>query len=204
MPLENVHEIACVHGVVKTAISVNTGELTCAALEKALAQRLRELFTGLAWLKDWEVARVPVAPEQGFDFNATLPLPGGKTAELWVVCKANPRPNQFPRDRTNDHPSPQSKRLNRVWVFAAPFLPPRMAQLCQEHGWSWFDLAGNCHLSVPDAFQLERTGPKAGANLSTLKRRASFAPCSQRTTPGGNGLNETCDFMLNPTSVLVW
>jgi hypothetical protein len=63
---------------------------------------------------------------------------------------------------------------SQVWVLAAPFISLRMAQLCQELRWSWFDLAGNCHLSVPGAFQLERTGqppvhrvPKAGANLST-------------------------------------
>lgn len=172
--LEYVHEMGHVHGIVKTAISVNTGELNGAALEKALAQRLRELLANVAWLKDWEVAREPVAPEHGFDFKATLPLPGGGIAELWVVCKANPRPYQFPYVRTKDYPGVQGKRLNRVWVFAAPHLSPRMAQLCQEQGWSWFDLAGNCHLSVPDVFQLERTGqdpihkfPKSGANLSS-------------------------------------
>jgi len=77
---------------VKTAISVNIGELKGAALEKALAHRLRELLANVAWLKNWEVAREPVTPEQGFDFKATLPLPGGRIAELWVVCKANPRP----------------------------------------------------------------------------------------------------------------
>jgi hypothetical protein len=172
--LEHVHDIGYVHGVVKTAISVNRGELKGAALEKALAHRLRELLANVAWLKNWEVAREPVTPEQGFDFKATLPLPGGRIAELWVVCKANPRPYQIAADRTQDHPSSQSKRQNRVWVLAAPFLSPRMAQLCQELGWSWFDLAGNCHLSVPDAFQIERTGqppvhrlPKSGANLST-------------------------------------
>jgi hypothetical protein len=172
--LEHVHDIGDVHGIVKTAISVNTGELNGAALEKALAQRLRELLANVAWLKDWEVAREPVAPERGYDFKATLPLPGGRTAELWVVCKANPRPYQFPYVRTKDYPGAQGKRLNQVWVFAAPHLSPRMAQLCQEQGWSWFDLAGNCRLSVPDAFQLERTGqqpvhrpPKSGANLSS-------------------------------------
>ncbi len=174
IPLVYVHENSYVHGVVKTAISVNTAALTGAALERALAQRLRELLAGVGWLKGWEVACGPVPLEQGFDFKATLPVPGGKTAELCVVCKANPRPYQIARDRTEDHPSPQNRRLNRVWVFAAPFVSPRMAQLCREQGWSWFDLAGNCYLSVPDAFQIERTGqspvyplPRPGANLST-------------------------------------
>ena len=172
--LEHVHDIGYVHGIVKTAISVNTGELKGAALEKALAQRLRELLGGVAWLKDWQIEIVPMDDRRGSDINATLPLPNGGMAELWVVCKSNPRPHQIAYDRTQDFPSPQSKRQKRVWVLAAPFVSSRMAQLCQELRWGWFDLAGNCHLSVPDAFQIERTGqppvhrlPKSGANLST-------------------------------------
>lgn len=172
--LEHVHDIGYVHGIVKTAISVNTGELKGAALEKALAQRLRELLGGVAWLKDWQIEIVPMDDRRGSDINATLPLPNGGMAELWVVCKSNPRPHQIAYDRTQDFPSPQSKRQKRVWVLAAPFVSSRMSQLCQELRWSWFDLAGNCHLSVPDAFQIERTGqppvhrlPKSGANLST-------------------------------------
>jgi hypothetical protein len=172
--LEHVHDIGYVHGIVKTAISVNTGELKGAALEKALSHRLRELLGGVAWLKDWQIEIVPMDDRRGSDINATLPLPNGGMAELWVVCKSNPRPHQIAYDRTQDFPSPQSKRQKRVWVLAAPFVSSRMSQLCQELRWSWFDLAGNCHLSVPDAFQIERTGqppvhrlPKSGANLST-------------------------------------
>ncbi|MGA9453797.1 MAG: type IV toxin-antitoxin system AbiEi family antitoxin [Verrucomicrobiia bacterium] len=171
---DHVHDIGHVHGIVKTAISVNRAELKGAALEKALAQRLRELLGGVAWLKGWQVEIDPAEYRTDCDIKATLPLPTGGKAELWVVCKSNPRPHQIAYDRTQDFPSPQGKRQNRIWVLAAPFVSPRMAQLCQELRWSWFDLAGNCHLSVPDAFQLERTGqppvhrlPKAGANLST-------------------------------------
>ena len=173
IPLVHVHENGYVHGIVKTAISVNKRELTGAALERALAQRLRELLAGVTWLKGWQVEIDPTEYRTGPDIKATLPLPNGGKAELWVVCKSNPRPHQISFDRTQDLPS-QSKRQNRVWVLAAPFVSPRMAQLCQQLRWSWFDLAGNCHLSMPDAFQLERTGqppvhrvPKAGANLST-------------------------------------
>ncbi|MDE3098768.1 MAG: hypothetical protein KGJ88_04795 [Verrucomicrobiota bacterium] len=168
------------------AVSVNNQELKGAVLERALAQRLRELLSGVAWLKGWEVEIDPAEYRTGFDIKATLPLPKGGKAELWVVCKSNPRPHQIAYDRTQDFPSPQ-RNPNRVWVLAAPFISPRMAQLCQELKWGWFDLAGNSHLSVPDAFQLDRTGqppihrvPKAGANLSTPEAarivRALLAP----------------------------
>ena len=45
--LEHVHDIGYVHGVVKTAISVNRGELKGAALEKALAHILQLLLVPL-------------------------------------------------------------------------------------------------------------------------------------------------------------
>jgi DNA-binding GntR family transcriptional regulator len=49
-----------------------------------------------------------------------------------------------------------------------------MAALCQQHGWSWYDLAGNCRLEIPGVLLIERSGrepvklePRSGANLGT-------------------------------------
>jgi hypothetical protein len=73
----------------------------------------------------------------------------------------------------NDFAS-DGKRTTRVPVLAAPFISERMAELCQQHGWGWFDLAGNCRISVPDGFFIERTGndpahspPEPTVNLGT-------------------------------------
>jgi hypothetical protein len=174
--LERVHENGYVHGSVNMHDSMNINSPVGAALEKALAEKLRELMAGVAWLKGWGVKREPIENDRGFDLRATLPLSDDHRMELLVVCKANPRPYQFPDLRAKAHAISQGKHRDRVWVLAAPFISARMAQLCQEHGWGWFDLAGNCHLSVPRAFQLERTGQprvhaatKSGANLSTLE-----------------------------------
>jgi hypothetical protein len=82
---------------------------------------------------------------------------------------------------------PQGKRKIQVAVFAAPFISPNMGKVCRDHNWSWFDLAGNCYLSVPGAFQLERSGqepvhepPRPSANLGTPEAgrvvRALLAP----------------------------
>jgi hypothetical protein len=62
-----------------------------------------------------------------------------------------------------------------------------MASLCQQHGWSWYDLAGNCRLEIPGVLLIERSGrepvklePRTGANLGTPKAarvvRALLAP----------------------------
>src|SRR5439155_21614301 len=46
--------------------------------------------------------------------------------------------------------------------------------LCEENDWSWFDLAGNCHLNIPGVLMIERAGNQpirvhrsTGANLGT-------------------------------------
>ncbi|MGH9257048.1 MAG: type IV toxin-antitoxin system AbiEi family antitoxin [Vicinamibacterales bacterium] len=68
-----------------------------------------------------------------------------------------------------------------------PRVSPRMAALCREHGWSWYDLAGNCRLEIPGVLLIERSGnepvkvePRSGANLSTPEAgrvvRALLAP----------------------------
>jgi hypothetical protein len=59
--------------------------------------------------------------------------------------------------------------------------------LCRDHGWSWFDLAGNCRLEIPGALLIERTGhepvridPRSGVSLSSPEAgrvvRALLAP----------------------------
>jgi hypothetical protein len=62
----------------------------------------------------------------------------------------------------------------KVPVLAAPVIGPRMADVCRDHGWGWFDLAGNVRISVPSILYLERQGneskearPPVRANLST-------------------------------------
>ena len=125
------------------------------ALEDALAEKLRELLSGVSWLAGWSLERFPTISDRGFDFLVKLPLPKGGKAELWVECKTDPRPSQFPYSQV----ASEAKRPP-VLVFAAPFISPRMAAVCVENGWSWFDLAGNCRIDVPGALHLERVGQK--------------------------------------------
>jgi hypothetical protein len=107
--------------------------------------------------------------DRGFDFEVTL---ARGQAVLVVECKRELRPSAFyalaQRERLF------STRAPVVPVLAMPFISSRLSDLCIQHGWSWFDLAGNCHINVPNAIYLERLGhePIRGqsrpkANLST-------------------------------------
>jgi hypothetical protein len=148
---------------------VNTTRYSGVALERAAAAKLGELLESVPWLKGWAVERHPALQDDCFDLRATVPIPSGRTIELLVQCKSDPRPSQFPYVVFGSQADRQP-----VKVLAAPYISPNMAQTCQDSGWSWFDLAGNCRLDVPGVLFLERKGnepvhkpPRPSANLST-------------------------------------
>lgn len=150
-------------------VSMNTTKMSGEALKRALADKLRELLGKVDWLEDWSLQNFPTITGRGFAFLVKLPLPKGGHAELWVQCKSDPRPSQFPYAFV----SHEGKR-QPVLVFGAPVITPRMAEVCHQEGWSWFDLAGNHRLDVPGLLQLQHTGnppvhesPRPVANLST-------------------------------------
>jgi hypothetical protein len=165
---------------------VNPASVSGAALEKALAAKLRELLSDVSWLHGSQVKHVGDASDSGIDLLATLPLPGGGKAVLCVECKREFRPSLF-RTLADKTLSPPGHPKVVVPVLALPSMSPRVAELCAKHGWSWYDLAGNHRLDVPGLLHLQHTGnkpvhriPKPVANLSTPEAarilRALLAP----------------------------
>lgn len=155
------------------ADSVNTRRPSGAALEMALVARLQELLGSVTWLKGWKVGRVGDSTEAGFDLLATVPIPGGGQAALCVECRSELRPNVF-RMNADKAFSPGGQSKVVIPVLALPWVSPRVAELCAEHGWSWFDLAGNHRVEIPGVLRLQHTGndpvhgrPRPAANLST-------------------------------------
>jgi hypothetical protein len=152
---------------------MNTKNLSGAALEKVLATKLEELLRGVDWLRGWQVEQVSDASAAGFNLLATVPLPAGGKAALCVECKGALRPSVF-RMLADRVFSPAGRPKVIVRVLALPWVSPRVAELCAERGWSWFDLAGNYRLDVPGLLHLQHTGnksvqvrPRPSANLST-------------------------------------
>lgn len=148
---------------------MNTAIGTPAGLEKALAAKLQELLDSIVWLKHGPVERLPTLNDRGFDLRVDLHVHGRGKIQLLAQCKSEPRPAQFPYvfEASESGPHP-------VLVLAAPFISPRMAEVCSEEGWSWFDLAGNCRLDIPGLLHVERSGlppvhrrPRPVANLGT-------------------------------------
>jgi hypothetical protein len=174
---------------VKQATIVNTAARSGQALEKALAAKLREFLGRVSWLRNVKVFQNPTPFDRVFDIEARVTLPTGSFAELWVTCHDLPLPWRVPYVALENEFHAGGKRTTRVPVLAAPLITGRMAELCEKHHWSWFDLAGNCRLVVPVGVFIERRGndpvhrrPKPAANLGTAEStrilRALLAPAN--------------------------
>jgi hypothetical protein len=150
---------------------VNIDRISPAELERKLAEALREQLSSVGWLRH-SVVEPAKSSDKGWDLRATVPLPTGGKAVLCVECKLHFQPSQFLSIKDRRCHAGQSKHVRRV--LAMPFITPRMAAICQESDWSWFDLAGNCYLNIPGILMIERAGHEpvrvhrpAGANLGT-------------------------------------
>jgi len=176
---------------------VNTARLSAAALEKALAAKLKELLHTVPGIPGWTVETNPAPFNRAFDLLARGKSPHGPIIELWVDCRREPRPSQFPYVAIEREFEKDSTKLVRARVFAAPHISPRMAEICESHSWSWFDLAGNCKITVPTFLHIERRGnepihktPRPIANLSTPIAgrviRAILAPENAEILWGGH------------------
>jgi hypothetical protein len=177
--------VCYVHDVVNIDSSANINIVHPAALEQDLAKVLRNLLSSPSWMGRWTVDPVR-RRDRSWDLRASGPIPSGGKAVLCIECKnTNFQPSQF--SSLVDRTCSAGRNVTSSKVLAMPRVSPRMAALCQAHGWSWYDLAGNCRLEIPGVLLIERSGnepvkgqPRSGANLSTPEAgrvvRALLAP----------------------------
>jgi hypothetical protein len=143
------------------------------ALERALLGAARRLFADIDWPRgEWSVsfARAPVA--SAADVIVQIGTADRLRARLYLHAKSDVRPGAFAAWAHQRQPPPSKDPA--ISVLATPFVSPRLAQLCQEAGWGWVDLAGNCKIDLPGLLHIERAGippvhrqPSREANLGT-------------------------------------
>ena len=143
-------------------------------VEDTLRRTLLQVFEGVPWLSvftrgglRWDSGHRWDSGRSG-DWLMELHT-AQKEIRLAVDVRAQFQPRQFRElaQKTVDEPG-------LVRVLGVPHVTPRLAELCREAGWGWFDLAGNCHLDVPDLLHIERRGAEVprpsrvkAANLSS-------------------------------------
>lgn len=153
---------------------MNTDIRSGGRLEEVFVAALRKLLDQVDWLHGWEMTKESRGKTgRVIDLLITLPLPRGGKVLLYVECKKELRPSDFRQfaDQIQQY-LPLDKKV--VPVLGLPSVSPRIAELCAERGWSWFDMAGNCKIDVPGLLRIHRTGqppvhrrPRPLANLST-------------------------------------
>ena len=175
--LDDVHELCTVHDNVNIANPVNIDRIPPRELECLFMARFRELISEAIPKSKVEIVQ-SLQPDTGIDFIAHVKAPSGPEFEFFIEYKANPRPSQAAAlpvvSVERDFKPDTSVRRARLWVFAAPFVSPRLAEVCWDRNWGWFDLAGNCRIGVPGLLYLDRKGnqpvhrsSRPDANLGT-------------------------------------
>ncbi len=131
-----------------------------AAIERQLASMFKSILSRAKWLERWTVQparRSTSVAGAGWDLIASGPLPNGKKAVLFIECKVPLQARRFAS--LADRPCSTSSLAGSAHrVLGMPRISPRMASLCEENGWNWFDLAGNCRVEIPGAALIERSG----------------------------------------------
>ena len=126
-------------------------------LERRFAETLRELLSRGSWLSGWKIAPVSTPRSRTWDILASGPLPGRRTGLLCVECKTeNFQPCQFVAIANRTCTAERRTIARRV--LAMPRISARMAELCEQYEWGWFDLTGNCRVEIPGVFLVERSG----------------------------------------------
>ncbi len=152
---------------------MNIAKLSNMGNEQAAMAALRGILDQVVWLRGWNIDESGKATKEGCNIRVTLPLSHGSKAILCVEIRKDLRPSEFRRFADNAFPYPADAKA-MVRVLGLPSVSTRMAEMCAEHGWSWFDLAGNCCLDVPGLMRIQRTGlppvyrrPRPRANIGT-------------------------------------
>jgi hypothetical protein len=107
---------------------------------------------------------------------AKVKLAGG---EKWVVIEyrsvGEPR---IARDALNQLLQYRNKLPDAYGVFVAPYISPKVAQICIDQGIGYMDLAGNCHLSFGQVYIEKRGNPNPFSDRRDL--RSLYSPKSTR------------------------
>ena len=134
--LAEFSQICNVHGIRERRNNVNMKVHDAKNLESSLASKLEEILGGIVWFSSIEVMVNPADYERDFDLLAGIALPRGNRIELWVECKDMPRPSRFPYVSLENRFRQDGSKTVKVPTLAAPYISPRMAEMCEKHGWS--------------------------------------------------------------------
>lgn len=124
-------------------------------LESRAIEALRNVLKAIPFAELIDEAREPYSAGPCWDWQIRLRLPDQET-RLLVELKSIGEP-RLVRDAVNQLLRCQDTLPGSYGVLVAPWISPAAAQICQEAGVGYVDLAGNCRLTFGTVY-IERSG----------------------------------------------
>jgi hypothetical protein len=110
------------------------------------------------------------------DLVAKVKLTDG---DIWIIIEYKPVGEpRIARSALNQLLQYRNKLPEAYGVFAAPYISPKVAQICMDEGIGYIDLAGNCHLSFGQVYIEKRGNPNPFSDKRIL--RSLYSPKSTR------------------------
>ena len=110
------------------------------------------------------------------DLSVIIELPGG-FMQLIAEVKSNGQP-RLAREAVNQMLRYKDKISDAYFVFIAPYISPKAADICLSEGIGYLDLSGNCLLSFDKIFIQKKDYPNQFKEKRDLK--SLYAPKSER------------------------
>jgi len=145
-------------------------------LEKSAKAALLSCLSKVPFLKAIDIQEEYCEKDTIADFTVKIELSGG-IIQLIAEVKSSGQP-RLAREAVNRMLRCKDKVADAYFVFIAPYISPKAAEICQSEGIGHLDLSGNCLLSFDKIFIQKKDYPNQFKEKRDLK--SLYAPKAER------------------------
>ncbi len=145
-------------------------------LEKSAQAALLSCLSKVPFLKAIDIQKEYGEKGAVADFRVRIELPGG-SIQLIAGVKSSGQP-RLAREAVNQMLRCKDKVSDAYFVFIAPYISSRAAEICQSEGIGYLDLSGNCLLAFDKIFIKKKDYPNQFKEKRDLK--SLYTPKSER------------------------
>ncbi len=145
-------------------------------LEQSAKKALLACLSRVPFLKVIDIQKENFEKDTHADLTVTIEHPGG-IIQLIAEVKSSGQP-RLAREAVNQMLRYKNQFADAYFVFIAPYISPKAAEICQSDGIGYLDLSGNCLLSFDKIFIEKTDYPNRFKEKRELK--SLYAPKAER------------------------
>ena len=145
-------------------------------IENSAKAALLSCLSKVPFLKVIDIQKEYCEKDDIADLSVIIELPGG-VMQLIAEVKSSGQP-RLAREAVNQILRYKDKISDAYFVFIAPYISPRAADICLSEGIGYLDLSGNCLLSFDKIFIQKKDYPNQFKEKRDLK--SLYAPKAER------------------------